>query len=79
MRIDRAKRGTGKRKAVGVAEASEQHTARYTGILVCIEHSARGHRPEKRTPKLQRPLSRKHVRQDEPDHPGYEVETQNYF
>jgi hypothetical protein len=24
-------------------------------------------------------LSRKHVRQDEPDHPGYEVETQKYF
>jgi hypothetical protein len=24
-------------------------------------------------------LSRKQVRQDEPDHPGYEVETQKYF
>ena len=24
-------------------------------------------------------LSRKHVRQDKPDHPGYEVETQKYF
>lgn len=38
--IDRAKRGTGKRKAVSVAEASEQHTARCIGILVCIEHYA---------------------------------------
>jgi len=90
LRIDRAKRGTEKRKAVSVPEVSAQHTARYTGILICIEqyalHSLKSciyiiqeedglldgamHRSA---------LSRKHVRQDEPDHPGDEVETQKYF
>jgi hypothetical protein len=49
-----------------------QHTARCIGILVYIEHYALVRRIVPR-------LTRKQVRQDEPDHPGYEVETQKNF
>jgi hypothetical protein len=90
-RIARAKTRNGSARQSNVIEASEQHTGLYTCILFYIEHYApvtgwkcgifvmKYHVVAWMVLRFIARLARKHVRQNERDHPGYDVKAQEYF